>query len=259
MSNAKSPAMFAHVLGRLGINAAYVPFRVTRKNLGHAIESVRVLDMAGANVAFPYKEDVIPFLDILSEGANIIGSVNTIIRNGDQLKGYNTHSIGIMDALNSVGYTVKGKSALVFGAGGLAKAAVFILNWLGAGDVSVTGKNEAAAEKTAGRFDVSAAALGDIAKGPVSAHIMVNASQRPIPDESGEMSDILDKLDAPRCELALDLNHGPAGEAWRNMAQKKGIRFMDGLSPLAFQARRTFALWTGIQAPPENFLEALSL
>ncbi len=57
----------------------------------------------------------------------------------------------------------------------------------------------------------------------------------------------------------FDLNYGPVSEPWKEMAKKRGIPFMDGLSPLAFQARRTLALWTGIQAPPGDFLEALDI
>ena len=75
---AKSPEMFSTVLKRAGLNAVYVPFMVAPENLGKAVHSLRVLNIAGANVTVPYKEAVIPFMDILSEGANIIGAINTI-------------------------------------------------------------------------------------------------------------------------------------------------------------------------------------
>ena len=74
-------------------------------------------------------------MDILSEGANIIGAVNTIVRNGDTLKGYNTNAIGIMDALTESGFEAEGKSALIFGTGGAAMAAAFIFNWLRTGTI----------------------------------------------------------------------------------------------------------------------------
>jgi len=64
-------------------------------------------------------------------------------------------------------------------------------------------------------------------------------------------------LDLPNCELILDLNYGRTQNFWQDLARNKGIRFMDGLAPLAYQARRTFALWTGLQVPPEEFLKAL--
>jgi shikimate dehydrogenase len=59
------------------------------------------------------------------------------------------------------------------------------------------------------------------------------------------------------CRLVFDLNYGRRANFWQQMAEQKGIHFMDGLSALAFQARRTFALWTGLQVPPEEFIRAL--
>jgi len=259
VSQAKSPAMFNNVLKKLGINGSYVPFTVEPGQLGHAIQSIRVLNMAGANVAVPYKEDVMPCLDILSEGANIIGAVNTIVRNGKELKGYNTNAIGIMDALSSIDCDVEGKSALVFGTGGMAKAAVFILNWLRTREVTVTGRNEKKVASIASRFKIKSMSLERVATGAMPVNIIVNAAPFSMSGKSKEMARVIDAIDAPECELVFDLNYGPASEVWRQMAEQRGIAFMDGLSPLAFQARRTFALWTRIQVPPEDFIEALQL
>ena len=76
----KSPAMFTSVFKRVGIRGAYVPFRVAPEEIGRAMESLRVLNIDGANITAPYKESVFPHMDILSEGANIIGAVNTVVR-----------------------------------------------------------------------------------------------------------------------------------------------------------------------------------
>ena len=105
--------MFSAILKRAGIKGTYVPFKVCPADVGQAIHSIRILNIAGANVTVPYKEAVIPYLDVLSEGARIIGAVNTIVRKGDVLKGYNTNAIGFMDALNHAGFNVAGKSAVV--------------------------------------------------------------------------------------------------------------------------------------------------
>ena len=68
---------------------------------------------------------------------------------------------------------------------------------------------------------------------------------------------LVEKLELRGCELILDLNYGRRRNFWQEKAEREGIRFMDGLSPLAFQARRTLQLWTGIQVPPEEFVNAL--
>jgi shikimate dehydrogenase len=56
----------------------------------------------------------------------------------------------------------------------------------------------------------------------------------------------------------FDLNYGRQDNFWGELAASRGIRFMDGLPALAYQARRTFALWTGLQVPPEEFVKALN-
>ena len=136
----KSPSLFSRVLKRQGIKGTYVPFVVKPRHLGEAVNAIRILHLAGANITVPYKEAVLPMMDVLSEGAKIIGAVNTIVRDGDRLKGYNTNAIGIMEALEEAGFEVDGKTALVFGTGGVARAVVFILNWLRASTVYVTGR-----------------------------------------------------------------------------------------------------------------------
>jgi len=254
----KSPTMFATILQQMGIRATYVPFKVAPANLGQALQSLKILNIAGANVTVPYKEKVIPFLDVLSEGANVIGAVNTIICKGDELKGYNTNAIGVMDALSDYGFEPEGKSALVFGTGGAAKAVVFILNWLRTDVIYVTGRNADKTRQLVDRFGGEAVPLDDLAARQPKVDIVINATAVSSPDESPELSDLILKREFKGCELVMDLNYGRADNFWQSMAAAQGIPFMDGLPALAFQARRTFALWTGMQVPPSEFLAVLN-
>jgi len=255
--SSRSPVMFSRVLQRVGIQAVYVPFKVEAQNIGHALQSLRILNIAGANVSVPYKEKVIPHLDVLSEGANIIGAINTIVCNGNSLKGYNTNAIGFMDALTSARFEVAGKSALVFGTGGAAKAVVFMLNWLRAGSVRVAGRDLQKTAALADRFQAEASTIEELAQRPISADIVVNATSVSSPQEAPELAQLTQKLRLPACRLVLDLNYGRSQNFWRDMAAGHGIQFMDGLPALAFQARRTFALWTRVQVDPTEFLNAL--
>jgi shikimate dehydrogenase len=253
----KSPAMFTTVLGRAGINGAYVPFMVEDGNLGKALESLRVLNIAGANISAPFKETVMPYLDVLSEGANIIGAVNTIVCKDGQLKGYNTNAIGIMDALNDVKFDVAGKKALVVGTGGAARAVVFILNWLRAESIVVAGRDNDKTCRLAEHFSGSSRRLNDLAGDPVNVDLVVNATSVSSRDESDALTGLLGSMKVNGCQLVFDLNYGRRENIWQAMAEKNDIRFMDGLSALVYQARRTFLLWTGRDVPQEEFLRAL--
>jgi shikimate dehydrogenase len=254
----KSPAIFSQVLKIQGIKGTYVPFVVQPKDLGQAIQSIRILHLAGANVTVPYKEAAIPFLDVLSEGANIIGAVNTIVRDGDRLKGYNTNAIGIMEALGEAGFEVEGKVALVFGTGGAARAVVFILNWLRASAVYIVGRDANKAASIQAAFGGELLEPSSLPERPLPVDIVINATAVSSSDESPEMSVLVSQLRVPDCQLVFDLNYGRQNNFWEEMARSREIRFMDGLRALAYQARRTFALWTGLQVPPAEFIKALN-
>ena len=254
----KSPEMFNRVISRTGIKGAYVPFMVEDGNIGKALESLRVLNIAGANITAPFKERVLPYLDVLSEGANIIGAVNTIVCKGGQLKGYNTNAIGIMDALNAVNFDIAGKKALVIGTGGAARAVVFILNWLRAEAVVVAGRDNEKTCRLADHFNCTQRSLADLAKFSVDADLIVNATPISSEDDSSELTGIVGSMKSNGCQLVFDLNYGRRNNIWQSLADKGGVRFLDGLSTLAYQARRTFLLWTGQEVPQEEFLTALA-
>jgi shikimate dehydrogenase len=253
----KSPDIFTTVLKRVGIRGKYVPFKVDPGQIGPAMQSLRVLNIDGANITVPYKEAVIPHLDILSEGANIIGAINTIVRNGDELKGYNTNAIGFMDALEEIGFDVAGKRALVFGTGGIAKAVVFIFNWLRAESILIAGRNDGNIQKVVNQIGGEPIHLDALKDRSVSADIIINATSVSSHDEAPELAALVNGLDVRECELVLDVNYGRRTNFWQDMADARGIRFMNGLSTLAHQARRCFSLWTRIDVEPEEFKKAL--
>jgi shikimate dehydrogenase len=242
---------------RVGLNGVYVPFMVEMVHLGEAVKSLRVLNIAGANVTVPYKEAVIPYLDVLSEGANMVGAINTIARDGDRLKGYNTNAIGFMDTLEALGFDPADRTALVFGTGGVAKAVVFILNWLRAASILVVGRNLEKASLMVDRLGGETLASESLIERTVRADIVINATTVSAAHESPSFAALIEKVVVRECHFVLDLNYGRSRNIWQDFAQRNGARFEDGLSTLAHQARRSFALWTGIQVEPSEFLKAL--
>jgi shikimate dehydrogenase len=253
----KSPQMYNRVLQEMGLNGAYVPFQVAPDHLGQALESLRVLNISGGNITVPYKEKAARFMDILSEGAQIIGAINTVVCKEGKLKGYNTNAIGFMDALAAANFEVAGRRALVFGTGGAAKAVAFIFNWLQADTVTIVGRHRDRTWSLADKIGGRGLMLRDLDGSPVSADIVVNATSVSSPEESREMADLVERLNLNNCQLVYDLNYGRRINFWQQRAKKLDIAFKDGISVLARQARRTFALWTGMDVPPETFLKAL--
>jgi shikimate dehydrogenase len=162
-----------------------------------------------------------------------------------------------MDALREIDFDVVDKTALVFGTGGAARTVAFILTWLRAREVWVAGRDIGRASEIVTQFSGRGVGLDMLRRIPLPARIVINATSVSSPDESAELAELVEKLELRGCELMLDLNYGRRRNFWQEKAAREGIRFIDGLSPLAFQARRTLQLWTGIQVPPEEFVNAL--
>lgn len=255
---AKSPAVFNRVMPIAGIKATYVPFHVAARSLGEALRGLKALNIAGANITVPYKETVIPYMDALSESANIIGAVNTLAFSGDQIKGYNTNAIGIMDALEEADFQPAGKNVLILGAGGAAKAVAFVLKWLKAENIFIVGRNAGKTRALAARVGGTPLTFNDLADHAPLMHLIVNATTVSTNAESPEMAQTAKNLVLSNCELIYDLNYGRAVNIWQILAQERGVSFMDGLSTLSHQARNSLFLWTGLEVSPEHFKNALS-
>ncbi len=255
--SSKSPDIFNQVMKQAGIHGSYVPFMVEPDKIGEALSSLRTLHIAGANVTVPFKEAVIPFMDSVSESATIIGAINTIARNKNKLKGYNTNAIGLMDALEEIRFNPAGKTALILGAGGAAKAAAFVLKWLKADKIIIAGRSEARARQVAVRASGEFLLTDELLDHDIPVNVLINATTVSSREESPEYADIAEKLKLPKCELILDLNYGRKQNFWQEKAEKNGIMFRDGLLTLIHQAKNSLSLWTGLDIETKEFRKAL--
>jgi shikimate dehydrogenase len=150
-----------------------------------------------------------------------------------------------------------GKTALVVGNGGMAKAVVFILNWLLAETIYIAGRNQEKSNRIVEKIGGRPMPLEALGQEPVAADLIVNATSVSDPEESPEMDARVQTLQAPGCQLMVDMNYGRRKNFWETWAQANGVSFMDGLPTLAHQARRSFLLWTGIQIPTEEFRQVM--
>ena len=105
---------------------------VARENFQTFMEAK---NFRGLNVTIPYKKDVIPFLDSLSEQAQKIGAVNTIINEGGKLRGYNTDFFGLKALIQKTGLELRGKKVLILGTGGTSQTAQAVARELKAGEI----------------------------------------------------------------------------------------------------------------------------
>jgi len=143
ISIAQQPSNFGTTLHNmayeaLGLNFIYKAFGIN--DLEGAIAGVRALGIRGCSVSMPFKQAVIPFLDILDETAEITGAVNTIVNDGTCLTGFNTDLIGARLVLASL-QPQRDEQILILGAGGVARAILVALRQLGCTRVAIASRD----------------------------------------------------------------------------------------------------------------------
>ena len=154
--HSKSPQIYNSLFTTDGVNAFYT--RIHTSAGRDVCELIRELGLSGANITTPFKEDVLPCLDRLSPGAEMISAVNTIINDGGNLTGYNTDADGVTGALLEAGIDPSGRRCMVMGTGGAGKAAVVGLQRMGA-DVTIANRSEAKAYEFAAKAGCRHASL----------------------------------------------------------------------------------------------------
>ena len=122
-----SPAIHKKIYEMAGIEAAYKAYEIKEDELEAALESMKVLNMGGANVTSPYKKEFIPLLDYVSERTVRLNSVNTIKNCNGVMEGYNTDYDGIEMTFQLRNWEIEGKDFYVMGTGGASHAMVYFL------------------------------------------------------------------------------------------------------------------------------------
>lgn len=249
-----SPTIHNAAFAAVGLDWIYLAFEVPRGAAGAAIDAVRALGIDGLNVTMPHKADAAAAVDRLSPAAQVLGVVNTVVRDGSVLVGENTDGDGFINALRiDEGVDPAGMRCLVVGSGGAARSVVRALGVAGAAEVIVAARRADAAHAVAALASVGR--VGRVEEAD-SVDLIVNAT----PIGMGEVVD-LDALDLPvpadrlgAGQLVADLIYHPLVTPLVRAARERGAMAVNGIGMLVHQAAIAFRLWTGEDAP----LEAMS-
>ncbi|HVC93311.1 MAG TPA: shikimate dehydrogenase [Pirellulales bacterium] len=239
-------AAFAHH----GLHWRYVNMEVTPEDLGAAVRGARALGFRGFNCSLPHKVAVIPHLDSLGESAALMGAVNCVVRRGEKLIGENTDGKGFLKSLALVS-NPKGKSVVLFGAGGAARAIAVELALAGAKRFTVVNRS---GERGAALVDLLRGTLkldaelavwrGDYAVGE-GTDIVINATSIGLYDAQARLSLDLNGLN-PRMVVADVIGNPPRTHLIRE-AERRGCTVLDGLGMLVNQGVVGVRYWTGIE------------
>ena len=258
-ADSRIPEVYQEVMKLAGISGSYKCYQTKPLKLEESLRDFIDFDLTGVNIGPPYQQEIIPLLATLSEGANMIGAVNTIVRHGLFFKGYNTNALGLMDALAATGFkTAKCASALVLGSGGAARSALFLLHWLGVPTITVAGRNlEHTINTTTHIGGGSPVLLEEALQQTVTANIVINATPVSNAEKDTDLAKMVSLMPLKKCQIVVDFNYDQKDNFWHKLARTQACLFLDGLTLLAYQTRHALTLWTGKQIPLKVVSEAL--
>ncbi len=258
-----SPYLHNQTLCHLGLDYVYLPLQIDSAQLKDALLGIRALGFSGVNVTIPFKEEVIPYLDELSPESLACGSVNVILNRQGSLSGHNTDGAGFMRAL-SERVTVLQDSALLIGCGGAAKAIAYQLARAGFRklvlmDVELK-RALALADFISAGFDLELLALpmqpGFFDQQAAEVDLIVNCT--PVGMYPAVEYSPVSSLDAVSPGTVIcDIIYNPQQTKFLQMAQKAGLKTVDGLSMFVYQAALSLKLWLNIE-PPWEFMKGVA-
>ncbi|HEY8477552.1 MAG TPA: shikimate dehydrogenase [Chloroflexota bacterium] len=262
VSHSISPALHAAAFAHHGLDAVYERWEVPSERLGERVASLRAPHCLGANVTIPHKEAVVSLLDDLAPEARAIGAVNTIVNREGRLTGHNTDAGGFVESLRREGgLDPVGRSIVLIGAGGAARAIAFGLAEAGAAAIHVFNRNAERAERLAEAVAAhypGVALRGDALESPAlraaaeRCDVLVNATSVGLHGDESPLSDDL----IPSSALVVDIVYNPPRTRLLRAAEAKGARVLGGLPMLVYQAAGAFRLWTGLDAPVDRMFAA---
>ena len=259
-----SPFIHNSAFEATATNGAYVAWEIEAADLEVTVANISRYQMFGINLSMPYKEQVIPYLDGLSDEARLIGAVNTVVNQDGTLIGYNTDGKGFFKSLPS--FTISGKKMTLLGAGGAAKSILAQAILDGVSQISVFVRS-VSMEKTRPYLDklqeqtsfkVDLYALEDVSELQAriaESDLLVNATSVGM---DGQSSPVPESIVLPETLLVADIIYKPFETPFLKWARSQGNPAVNGLGMLLYQAAEAFQLWTGKEMPTEEIWQSLT-
>lgn len=235
-----SPVMHNAAFRSAAVRGIYLKWVTLVNELEDFLDVVEVLGIKGFNVTIPHKESIIPLLDRVDPVAERIGAVNTVVSENGSLVGRNTDVIGVERTFERNAVEVKGKAALVLGAGGASRSVLSFLTSKGA-DVDITNRTMGKAESLAKAF--GADAVTDRVAEEKQYEIIVNCTPLGMKGFPQEMS--ISPHVLREGQFVMDTVYNPPVTPLLAEASRKNAVAVNGKDMLIYQALASFEMWTG--------------
>ena len=249
IAHSRSPRLHQHWLKRYALPGYYIPMDIASADLEDAVQTLPKLGFVGINVTIPHKEHIMSVVDLVTDRAALIGSVNTVIFRADgKVHGDNTDGYGFLENLRqgAPDWDPKSGPAAVIGAGGAARAVLASFLDAGVPEIRLSNRTKNRAEGLQREFGQKIKVYDWVQVGNMldGAKTVVNASSLGM-EGKPEMRIPLDGLS--RDAVVTDLVYTPLETQLLAHAKSIGCRTVDGLGMLLYQAAPGFERWFGMK------------
>ena len=251
IAHSLSPVLQNAAIEKAGLDYVYTALPVKPEDLPAAVQGLKALQFRGWNVTIPHKTAIMPLLDAIDEDARIIGAVNTVVNEDGHLTGYNTDVTGFIQALLDAGFAPRGKTAVLLGAGGAARAVIWGLIKAGVTAIHIGVRNPTKIQPLVREFSAYGTLTAshweqeDFAAKLLSADLLVNTTPLGMTPQTDAMPPV-DWSNVKADAFVYDIIYTPAETRLLREAREHGHRILNGEGMLAGQGAAAFRKWTGV-------------
>ena len=232
-----SPKLHNYWFEKNNINANYGKRKIIKSEIQKVITEIRDNKLDGINVTVPFKNEVIPFLDILSEESKITQSVNTIYIHNKKLVGHNTDIKGFELSINETQFNLQNKKVFILGAGGVVPSIIYALEKLGVSKIIVSNRTKQKAENLKKYFsNITVVDWGD----QPEFDMIINATSLGL-DKEDDIG--LNFSNINNEKLFYDVIYNPKETNFLRTGKSLGCRVSNGKMMFIYQAFEAFKLW----------------
>ena len=259
LSHTLSPVFQQAALDYHAIPVTYSAWPTPPESLRETVERLRGEDYMGFNITIPHKEQLLDLVDDVNDMARNVGAVNTVVNRNGVLTGHNTDTYGFVRSLKEkADFDPRGKSVLLLGAGGAARAAAYALADEGVERLTIANRTVARAESLAKDVREVLGKVGVVSLEQVTgdADLIVNSTSVGMASGDGAGRNPMGATPISRHALAYDMVYTPAETPFLHSARQAGAPVLGGLWMLIYQGAAAFELWTGKHAPVDVMYQA---
>lgn len=240
LSHSLSPDINQYLMKEEQIQGSYHVLEMEKQDVPKVPELMRMLNIRGLNVTIPYKEDMMKYVDEISNPAREIGALNTICLKDGKTYGYNTDYIGILRMFRQNGVELQDKEVQILGNGGAARAVIVAFHDAGAKKITVAGRRKGALQELQTDFPyIQTVSYEEIGRGD----IIVNTTPVGMYPKTGVS--VVGKEVIQKFHVAADIVYNPLETEFLKIAKEEGLQIVTGLRMLIDQAIGSHEIWFG--------------